>query len=433
MPIITLSTACIVLGQIAVSCINQYFNREATEKIKAEQRKAKMDEMLNNHRRDIERFERSCAFQEKLEAQNHIEKMRRLRQDFLNSFDKMLHNENLTNSYRLNVSPYIISRSVMPMSVEELENLRQEVFCVLTSSNDESFNKHVLPYLDDAICDILSQFWNSGSDHMVSYYQNMWNSKSPLFSHEDIANLRILISIPTVAITPFIIKTENGHSLTLKLKVWGMGQQEIDNIEVKTSITFETLPHSFTSPEIKQLVNDCLGQLICLLGQIIDVYYWTNYNLPPLFTSILKDGLSIVSSAQKEMCKYDYIQLYNTLALGSGMVENENSEKGTVVKDVSEINWYNHPKRNVAFLRNILEIIEDSSISAEAITKSMLSLYKAKTDALASTISEIDGRKLCIDDFETIKELLHLSKQKGLNSLTNELSNVVMSKIVSWH
>jgi myo-inositol-1-phosphate synthase len=106
-----------VAFQVGVSLINQWQNSELTAKIKEEQRKAKLDEIRNHQRRDMERFQRLCQLQEDMEAETHIQKIEKIKQDFLNSFEKMAHKDNLDNHYHLNVSPYIIQRSIIPGNV----------------------------------------------------------------------------------------------------------------------------------------------------------------------------------------------------------------------------------------------------------------------------------------------------------------------------
>ena len=225
--------------QIGVSLYNQSRNSELTARIKEEQRKAKLDEIKNNQRRDMERFQRLCQLQEEMEVAAHVHRIEKIQQDFLNTFGKMAHKENLDSHYHLNVSPYVIQRSIIPLTVSDLKNTRQELFCILTASNDETFNKNVLPYLDEAICDVISKYWNESCNHTLCYYQNLWDSESNTFSNEDVENIRSLINTPTVSVSPWFQKKGDKPNLILKISVWGVGNENSLSCEIDTGICFD--------------------------------------------------------------------------------------------------------------------------------------------------------------------------------------------------
>ena len=159
----TLGTAVTMLVQVGVSYFNQKWNRENAERIRQIQREAKQANQENSLRRDYERFLRSCQFQIEMENESRKERLAGLNQEFLNSFKKMAHNATLASHYPLKISPYIIQKSVIPSVAEHLEDTREEILCILTNSNEQTFNTDVLPYIDEMLCRSIAQHWNKGS------------------------------------------------------------------------------------------------------------------------------------------------------------------------------------------------------------------------------------------------------------------------------
>lgn len=417
--------------RIGIAIYNQYQNQATTEKIKAEQREIKRQELQNNQQRDMERFLRSCQLQEKLELEKHIYKIRTIRNDFLDSFDKMIHQENLETGYRLNISPYIIQHAVIPLSSENIEDTRQELFCILTGSNNHNFNRDMLPYLDDAICDLLSKYWNESSNHTVCYYQNIWDTSCPPFSNEDIENLKPLIPTPTITLTPFFSEEESHYLLSIKLNVWGMGKGLAIAIDFPTDVRFNTLPDKYTSRDIDEIIKKLVPCAICLIGQVADIFYWTNFYLPPRLPYLLgKNSISVPESV-KEQYAIIYSKLYNQLAIGFQETSNTEEELQTVA-DIMDINMYNHPERSVQFLRSFITLSKDPSIATEAIKNSMIALYRAKTDKHADRLEDIDASLLHKSDFTIISQYADMAKKCRAVSIVPDLMDIIRRNVISW-
>lgn len=426
-------TIAVILAQIGVSFYNQGKNRETAESIKKEQRKAKENEIRNSQRRDMEKFLRSCELQERMELDAHQYKVKSIRQGFMNSFEKMIHKDNLDKHYRLNVSPYIIQRSVIPQTEAEIDNVRQELFCILTGSNDANFNTKVLPYIDESIGSVVSKFWNETSNHTICYYQNMWNINSDTFSEEDIENLRVLIPTPTVAVTPLFSKCESGIKLTLQINVWGAGNGEaLRQFEIDPGINFEQLPNNYTKEERNSIVEFVTAYAVCAIGQIADVFYWTNFYQSPLLPSLLaKDFIEIPETAKKQYAEI-YSQMYNQLVLGSLSDDVCDFESLQLVEDIVEINQYNHPERNIAFLNNIFILPETKPFSSELITDSLLSFYRSRTGLNAHAIEDINAALIKNEDVVYLSQFIQQAKQCKTDKVTKQLIKILHDKIISW-
>lgn len=415
--------------QIGVSLYNQSRNSELTARIKEEQRKAKLDEIKNNQRRDMERFQRLCQLQEEMEVAAHVHRIEKIQQDFLNTFGKMAHKENLDSHYHLNVSPYVIQRSIIPLTVSDLKNTRQELFCILTASNDETFNKNVLPYLDEAICDVISKYWNESCNHTLCYYQNLWDSESNTFSNEDVENIRSLINTPTVSVSPWFQKKGDKPNLILKISVWGVGNENSLSCEIDTGICFDTLPSKYSIQEISEFVERILPYTVCSVGHIADVYYWVTNYLPPHLPYLIGNGYIKVSKELTNEYTQAYSQFYKHLVIGTS---NEDESIDRTLAEVTEINQYTFPERSLACLRSIIALTAKSSLTSEMIIGSVLSFYHAKTDGIVATVNQLDASLLQSQDVSYVLTLIDYAKSTDNYSLSKDLTEVVKRYVSSW-
>lgn len=425
-------TVAVILGQIAVSLITQAENRETAEAIKEEQRLAKKKEILDGQKRDMERFLRSCELQEQMELNAHKHKIKTIRQGFMNSFEKMIHKDNLEKHYRLNVSPYIIQRSVIPQTDADIDNVRHELFCILTGSNDTRFNSEVLPYIDERISNIISQLWNETSNHTVCYYQNMWDLNSNPFSEEDIENLHVLIPTPTATVTPLFSTSENRIKLTLLVNVWGTNiDNTITKLEIDPGISFQQLPKTYSPSEIESITDKVALYTICAVGQIADIFYWTNFYQAPLLPTLMGEGILEVPATLKKQYADIYSHIYRQVVLGSLPDESGDPESRQLAKDIVEINQYNHPERSIFFLKHMFDLPEVQEYSSGLILDSMLTFYRVKTDLEATAIEDVNAAMIKNEDVAFLSQLIEQSKLCKANNATKQLIKILHCKIIS--
>lgn len=415
--------------QVVVSLFNQWKNYEQTAKIKEEQRKAKLEEVKNNQRRDMERFKRSCQLQEELEEKLHLSKIEKYKQDFLNSLIKMAHKENLDNHYHLNVSPYVIQRSLIPLTTEDLSNTRQELFCILTGSNNEIFNRQVLPYIDEEICDKISKFWNESSNHTICYYQNLWDLEANLFSSEDVENIKSLINTPTVSVSPLFHKDNDGFHLALKVGAWGMGNDESFSCELTTAVRFEELPLKYSHKEVTEIVNQITPEAICAIGQLADVFYWVNYHLSPLLPTLISKEKIAVPRVLANRYATVYSDFYKSIVIGN---DDRTRSRNALLADIADINLYNYPERSLACLKSILALTGKSEATSELIEGSVVSFYRARTDENPGSLGQMDASLLQSQDITYIQTLLEYAKAMNNKPLIKELSEIIKRYVSSW-
>ena len=416
----TFGTAVTMCVQVYVSFKNQKCNRENAERIRKIQRQAKQASQENSLRRDYERFLRSCQFQIEMENESRKERLAGLNQEFLNTFKKMAHNATLTSHYPLRISPYIIQKSVVPSVAERLEDTREEILCILTNSNEQTFNTDVLPYIDEMLCQSIAQHWNKGSMHNVCYYQGIWDGKK-IFFDEDIDNIKTVICSPTLTISPYFVKEQ----LYFKLHLWGMGCS--DNAIIDTGVNIKSL----LSNEIDETLSLLKPILLCSTGLMVDFFYWiTNYQAP-LLPLLLSRGIIQISSEMKNEMMVSYDTLYKSLVLGQVTGERTlvADEQMKILENSAALNIVNFPNRSLGFLKSCLALMGTSNTSNTLIEQTMLAFYKANTDKAYKSLQEINVGLLNYDDMSLVTTLTEIANKSGNIEIAEQLTTLIGRKI----
>lgn len=419
----------ITLGvQAGVALANQKWNSENAKAIRDIQRTYKKDAQNMVLRRDREKFEHARELQMQMEFESQQERIRSLNQDFLNSFKKMAHNATLVSHYPLKVSPYVISKTVLPISDAQLSNTRQEVLCILTTSNNSAFNKEVLPYLDETISQAVARYWNGNSLSNVCYYQGMWDNKKD-YCEENIENVKAVINSPTLTLTPFFVLGDDGnHHLYLKVRLWGM---ECDCCELAdTGIVYPSLPVSYNMDDIQMLLAGIFPLAICAVGQLVDVFYWTIRNQAPVLPHLIASGAISISQKLKAELSEAYAELYMTLSLGYGtsnkLLPTQDSE---TLQHNALASLLNFPERSVDFLRSCLELTEKSDMSNRIIESAAQALYHARTEEGHLPIPLMNVRRLDYDDMALVTTLINIANKSGNTQVAKQLATLVSRKI----
>lgn len=414
-------------AQWASSNLTAKYSKENTAKIKNMQQSFKRESQERSSRRDYEKFRRSCAFQLEIEEISHKERLGNIDQDFMSAIERRAYSDAISRrNYPLNISPYVIKKSVIPICGTQIYDSRKEVFCILTGSNDAAFNKEILPVLDDMLCELISQYWNQSSMHTMCYYPNTWNEKFT-YTDECIANLKEILTTPTITVTPFFEEHEGRNELYLKIHMWGVGDGNGVASQIETDFFLDKLPKKYETKQINDIVQNILPHAVCAMAQNIDVYYWTNYYQPPIFPSLLPKLKIRLDNEDLQSISESYCELYKSLALGLLSTDNQSLP---LVKEIAEVNLFNFPQRSLNFLRSVVDFSKgESDSSSELIQETALSIYEAKTDDSVKTLTEIDANRLLTDDFDTIIELIRIAKDCNASSQIKELTDIIRRKI----
>lgn len=426
MPIIATGTLITMGIQTIVTLVNQRLNSKNAAEIKKMQQQEKQEIHQHSIERDYKRFQRSCKLQLQLEKDAHKERLKVINQELLNTFDKMAHQANLCSHYPLNISPYVIAHSVIPTNGTQLENTRQEIFCLLTNSNDSIFNKEVIPYIDMALGNLISSYWNQDSMHTMCYFTNTWN-ENKAFCDEDIDNLKSTIVTPMLTVTPYFEKSDNGYRIVVKVNIWGIGTEL--SCKVITDITFSEIPTKYSTEEIDKIVSCLVPSILCIAAFNVDAYYWSSYHQPPILPKLIHNGVINLEKGEKDTYINAYIQLYETVVLGHSNTLVKNDSYKTNIKDIAMINLCNLPEPNIDFLSNILSITNDFKECERLIEQTFVNLYESRTGEKCISVKKTNVQLLDFDEMKIVSDLIEIANDNHSFAIAKLLTNLVIKKI----
>ena len=416
--------------QAGVSIYNQCYSRKNLEAINRRKQEFKASSQTDSLKRDYEKFKRSCELQLQIEEDGHVERLNKIDQELIGSFSKIAHTESLKSHYPLKISPYIISKSVIPICGTQIGHSRQEVFCILTNSNDSVFNQKILPTLDEMLCYTISALWNQQSLHTVCYYPNIWKEKH-LFCNEDIDNIKAIIITPTITITPYFEIGPETNILKIKINMWGIGHEIATEIE--TPIAYKNIPQKYLDSEKEDILLQLFPLTICALAQCIDMYYWANYYQSPLLPLLLENGQIPVDTQTKTEYGTAYAGLYEILVLGGGNSTYPISpENRTLLKNIADINQCNFPQRGINFLDSVVTLTQCGDTSVKMIRDTAKSIYEARTGNVVDSLSAIDVRYLDNEDMDLISDMVSIASVSRNLVVCKELTDIISRKIKLW-
>lgn len=418
--------------QVGAAYLNYSTNKKTVAKIKSMQRENRKADLEHGHKRNEKKFRTSCEFQYQMEVTGHQQRMNDINDDFINAFDLTAHSYAMSN-YPLLISPYFISKSVIAKCGTEVDNFREELLAILTSSNDKDFNELILPELDLKLNDVISEHWNHKSLHTVCYYPEIWNLNH-LYSDEHIQNLQANIKTPTIAVTPYFVKDKDQTRIEIKVNFWTKEDQEGNGCSrfsssVPTGIEIVKPIIQYSVGELNQLTTELFNYIICMLGVQADLHYWaTSYQTPMLPYLIVKNKIDCGVSI-KSVCSKSYVNSYQTLVLGHA---DSNDNEMELVRDLAEINLYNHPERSVQFLNSIIELTQDQDDTRDLIFDTIYSVYNIRTGYSIENINELNVKYLEIDDIKLLNYLSTMLIKYNFISEARYLSEIIKARIMAY-
>ncbi len=414
--------------QIGASIINQKLNKETLDEIKQFQQGSKRARQERGNKRDFEKFKRSCEFQIQMEQESHTERINNLNVDFINTFKKMTHNETLKSHYPLKVSPYVIGKSVIPLYTTQIGTARTELFCILTNSNIQAFNNTVLPFIDSTLCNTFASLWNEKSMHTICYYSDIWKEES-IFADEDIDNLKSVLKSPTLTITPYFEKEGSEYNMILKLNFWGIGNELSAFVPTGVKMNFEG---KISKEDRVSIISNILPITLCSVGQIVDVFYWSNYHLAPLLPTLLSQSRIPVEKSLLTDISTAYQTLFKQLALGIVESEKDSLSTNGNLADIVTINQYNFPDRSVNFLSSLVELAQQTNGNAlnALIKDTCIQIYEVRTGNRCESLSLIDVSILDYDEMKLVTDLINIANKSGNIPVAKELTSLVSRKIL---
>lgn len=222
---------------------------------------------------------------------------------------------------------------------------------------------------------------------------------------------------------------DGNHQLYLKVRLWGMA---CDCCELAdTGIVYSSLPVSYNNDDIQKILAEIYPLAICVVGQLVDVFYWTVGNQAPVLPHLVASGAIPVSQKLKAELTEAYAELYMTLSLGCGtsskLLPTQDSE---TLQHNAIASLLNFPERSFDFLRSCLELTKKSGISNRIIESAAQALYHARTEEGRLPIPLIDVRRLDYDDMALLTTLIDIAHKSGNTQIAKQLATLISRKIV---
>lgn len=417
--------------QVGAAYLNYTTNKKTVAKIKSMQRENRKADLEHGYKRNYERFRASCDFQYQMEVTGHQQRMNDINDDFINAFELTAHAYAMSN-YPLMISPYFISKSVIAKCGTELDNFRQELLCILTNSNDVNFNALIYPEIDMRLNESISEYWNHKSLHTVCYYPEIWNS-AHLYSDEKILNLQASIKTPTITITPYFEKDNDRANIVIKVNFWNRTDENNNGsrltFSVPTGIEIAKSINQYTDDERNELVSELFNFIICILGVQADLHYWATSYQPPLLPSLISKDKIECGDLIKNECMNSYVDSFRKLILGQ--VDTDNTEM-SIVRDLAEINLYNHPERSIEFINSIINLTQDKDVTLDLIFETIYSIYKIRTGNSVSNIEELNVKYLGIDDIKIFNDLVIILRKCDFLNESNLVAEIIKKRIMAY-
>lgn len=414
--------------QVGAAYLNYTTNKKTVAKIKSMQQENRKADLEHGHKRNYERFRASCDFQYQMEVAGHQQRMNDINDDFINAFELTAHAYAMSN-YPLMISPYFISKSVIAKCGTELDNFREELLCILTNSNDVNFNALIYPEIDMRLNESISEYWNHKSLHTVCYYPEIWNT-AHIYSDEKILNLQANIKTPTITITPYFVKGNERTSIEIKVNFWNRADENNKDsrlsFSVPTGIEIAKPINQYTDDERNELISELFNFIICILGVQADLHYWATSYQSPLLPSLISSDKIECGDSVINACTNSYIETYRQLVLGITSLDNEDM---TTVKDIAEINIYNHPERCLDYIKTVIKLTESDIHTHNLIDDTIRLIYAIRTGGQTSTIKDLNPNYLEVNDIKILCELVSLSTKYGFEDLANNIIAKIEERI----
>ena len=417
--------------QVATSIINEKYNRENLAELKQLQEEAKRNRLINSLQRDYDKFQRACQLQIMIELKRQQAEIDNLNNGFLETIQRMAHTEALREHYPLNISPFVINHAVIPIFANDISHARKEMFCILTNSNNDKFNKEMLPCIDEHLCADISKYWNQNSMHTICYYTNTWK-EDICFCNENITNLKPIIQTPTIAITPFFECKDSKHILCIKINMWGVNKEIQSHLD--TMIAFDKMPEKYTEEDRKNIMTSLYPILLCGLAYCIDAYYWGMYYQPPILPILLANNQIIIDEEHKRTFAQSYCELYRATALGETPSQSLVAQSATNnLKEIAEINLFNFPERCVDCLDVILEMYQHIDDVDNIIKETTRNYYKSCTGEICLSLPLINAKLLSKEDCDVISKINAIAKKCKAVETSKTLTDIIRRKILEWY
>lgn len=390
MPVDPLSIALMAVN-VGASVFNNWRNNKQSHKLQEKQQEFARAAAERNKQRMWQLMREGQELALEMERETHENRL----EDIRNDFDRILHRlayAQAINSWPLKVLPIVMkNQSLGSLTSTADENIAMH--CILTPSNCASFNKYILPIIEEKLADFCNLHWSTLSSHPILFYSGAWKTGT-IPTGVEVSQLKTnLNNLPTLLITPFF-EPEGG--ITFQINAWGIGIEldtEIECADFSYAESYKSGIDYQTEEDIKErTIEEFVPYLQCLIGYIADQYFWTNHNEPPLLPTLLAihvvntDGMPYLNVASEE--RYNNLldvcvkesqampftpdKMLSLLEGSSALWDEETKTRklediivlycsnfNNKIHNINQINHYNWMLPDINFLRKLLKHLPD--------------------------------------------------------------------------
>lgn len=371
-------------------------------------------------------FAELCSFQREMDKQTHKDRLELIKNNHEQTLYQVAYERSL-RKWPLLVPPYVIANAPLTIgdSIEQFIPLN----CILTTSSNLSFNRHVFPRIEEQIAIFCSKYWNISANKSIRFFQEAWKDTANDIGslHKDIyAHLK---NVPTLLISP-VLKDE---AILFRFYWWGLSLDPTDahvdelnelNPELSIAIMSDT---KFDGDISNLIVKECVPKLEAFISFFADLYYWNFYKCPPSLPMLLKN--SVIQLSDNELKDYEsqYVQQLKDSAMDTSLPTNNPKEIAEYILSVSDFIDTNN-------LNNcIVHYINNKRVSGylNCYYLETLSILRDIRNISKTTLSEIDSVILYIRENEEIGYLPCIGRNDLLQSLINQKQYIPSAKYVS--
>ena len=256
-----------------------------------------------------------------LEAEKHQQRLAEMKDELDNLLHKLTYETAISN-WPLKILPIVMKNQAFGnLLANQEESVAMHIF--FTRSNYEKFNRLVFPVVEKELEEFCNKYWSTVSDHPVLFYSGAWKTPNNPTSIQIDALRSELTNLPTLLIMPFFRPSDG--KLVFHVHIWGVGalssnQFEIPEIEpicddfhFKYTYTNQQ-DYEKESEVLESIVKELVPYLQCLIGFMVDTYFWASSGLAPHLPLLVTNGTINTDGMNYllyDSCVY-YIQLLDT-------------------------------------------------------------------------------------------------------------------------
>lgn len=283
----------IILTNAAITAYNSWQNNRNNKKLQDKQRaflkaaEGRKDALMWNLMRE------SQNISVQMESDLHQERIKELDIDY-NQFLEKNATQTSINTWPLKILPIVMKNQSLGNLIVKKNDIIA-MHCILTPSNNESFNQIILPVLDRLLEDYFNKYWSTQSKHSVLFYGGVWSSFCCPTGTDILQIKSHLQNLPILIITPYF--KENASGLVFKLHGWGMGYDFKVGDIMPTGFSYQGDTYNketdfVANKELKNTtIEDFTPYLQCLISYFADQYFWNGYSVSPQLLKHLESGI----------------------------------------------------------------------------------------------------------------------------------------------